>query len=199
MSYNTKEITIPDTVTSIEPIGKRRSMDIYKDNPFITASGGFCISVRKDMTLVAGGLQIKDDTGEDVSAGVIGKIQMVDVDQFIKLYTKHVALFFDLPSYACKVLTAVFCAVQQNKDQASIYLPYHLAKEIYEKLGIERIPSQSTFFRGIKYLIEKDFIAGNYKGEGWYWINPAVLFNGDRVRFVNEYRIKRKEQISGNE
>lgn len=193
----TKEITIPESITSLQPTSKRRSMDIYRDNPFITPSGGFSISVRKDMTLVAGGLQIKDDNGDDVSAGVIGKIQFVDTEQFIKLYTQNVGVLFDLPSAAQKVLISVFCAVQMNKDQAEIYLPYHLAREIYEKINVEKIPSQATFFRGISHLIKQGFIAGNYKGEGWYWINPSLIFNGDRVRFVNEYRIKRKEEIEG--
>lgn len=169
-------------------------MDIYKDNPFINASGGFCITVRQDMALVAGGLQITDESGDDVSAGVIGKIQTVDTELFIKLYTKNVGLLFDLPSSAQKALVSVFCAVQDKKDSAEIYLPYHMAKEIYEKLNIEKIPSQTTFFRGISHLIKTGFLAGNYKGEGWYWINPALLFNGDRVRFVNEYRLKRKKE-----
>lgn len=190
-----KEIAIPDAISSMEPISKRRSLDIYKDNPFISSSGGFCVSVRKDMTLVAGGLQITDDSGEDVSAGVIGKIQLVDTDQFIKLYTKNVGLLFDLPSAAQKVLISVFCAVQKSKDAAEIYLPYHLAREIYEGLNIDKIPSQATFFRGISHLVKTGFLAGSYKGEGWYWINPSLIFNGDRVRFVNEYRMKRKEEL----
>lgn len=191
----TKEISIPDSISSMEPVSKRRSLDVYKDNPFITASGGFCITVRNDMTLVAGGLQITDDEGEDVSAGVIGKIQTVDTDLFIKLYTKNVGLLFDLPSAAQKVLISVFCAVQKSKDSAEIYLPYHLSQEIYQELNIANIPSQSTFFRGISYLVKAGFLAGSYKGEGWYWINPALVFNGDRVRFVNEYRLKRKEEL----
>lgn len=194
MARKTKEITIPDSISSIEPVSKRRSMDIYRDNPFINASGGFCITVRNDMTLVAGGLQITDNSGDDVAAGVIGKIQTVDTEQFIKLYTKNVGLLFDLPSAAQKVLVGIFCAVQKSKDSAEIYLPYHLAKEIYEGLKIENIPSSATFFRGISYLIKAGFIAGSYKGEGWYWINPALIFNGDRVRFVTEYRLKRKEE-----
>lgn len=191
----TKEITIQDAPSSLEPISKRRSIDIYRDNPFITASGGFCVNVRNNVTLVAGGLKITDDNGDDVSAGIIGKIQTVDTESFVKLYTKNVGLLFDLPSAAQKVLISVFCAVQKSKDSAEIFLPYHLAREIYQGLNVEKIPSQATFFRGINFLIKAGFLAGSYKGEGWYWINPALIFNGDRVRFVNEYRVKRQEEL----
>lgn len=194
MPKRTKEITIPDSARSIEPVAKRRSFDVYRDNPFIRASSGFSIMVRSGMEIIAGGLQITDKEDEEVSAGVIGKVQLVDTEEFIKLYTKNVALLFDLPSAAQKTLVAIFCAVQKTPGQAEIYLPYHMAQELYEKLGVEKIPSQATFFRGVSYLIKVGFIAASYKGEGWYWTNPALLFNGDRIRFVTEYRQRRKEE-----
>lgn len=190
----TKEVTIPDTMSMIKPIGKTKSRDVYKANPFVAASQGFCIRVRKNMTLIAGGLQITDQEGEDVNAGVIGKIEEVDTEEFVKLYTKNVGVLFDLSSRAQKALVAVFCAVQSFKDQAHIFLPYHKAVEYYEKLGINKIPSRTTFTMGITDLIRMSFLAAHYDGEGWYWINPNLIFNGDRVRFVTEYKIKAKTE-----
>lgn len=190
----TQEITIPDTPSMIQPIGKIGSRDIYKANPFICASSGFAIHVRKNLTLVAKGLEIKDQEGEDVNAGVIGKIEEVDNEEFIKLYTKNVGVLFDLSSRAQKALIAVFCAVQKSKDQAHIFLPYHYAVEYYETLGISKIPSRTTFSTGITDLIKMSFLAAHYGGEGWYWINPNLIFNGNRIRFVTEYRLKAKEE-----
>lgn len=191
-----KEITIPDNQSMIQPIGKIGSRDIYKDNPFIAASSGFSVHVRKNMTLVAGGLEIKDQEGGDVNAGLIGKIEEVDSEEFVKLYTRNVGVLFELSSRAQKALVAVFCAVQKHKDQAHIFLPYHFAVEYYEQLGISKIPSRTTFSTGITDLIKMSFLAAHYAGEGWYWINPNLIFNGNRVRFVTEYRIKAKEKLS---
>lgn len=53
------------------------------------------------------------------------------------------------------------------------------------------ILSESIFYRGIKELIEKRIIAKTNE-KNWYFINPAIVFNGDRARFVSEI-IKKKE------
>lgn len=189
-----QEKVIPEIESMIQPIGKIGSRDVYKSNPFIAASKGFCLKVRKNMTLVAKGLEIKDQYGDEVNAGVIGKIEEIDTEEFVKLYTKNVGLFFDLTSRAQKALVAVFCAVQKAKDQAHIFLPYNVAIEYYEKLNITKIPGRSTFSAGITDLINMNFLAAHYHGEGWYWFNPNLIFNGDRIRFVTEYRIKVKEE-----
>ena len=189
------EKTFPESISKIQPIGKNCSRNIYKDNPFIGASTGFSIHVRKNVTLVAKGLEITDKDGETVNAGVIGKIEEVDTEEFIKLYTKNVGLLFDLSSRAQKALIAIFCAVQKSKEQAHIFLPYHFAVEYYEKLGVIKIPSRSTFSAGITDLINMNFLAAHYGGDGWYWINPNLIFNGNRIRFLTEYKIKIKEEI----
>lgn len=53
--------------------------------------------------------------------------------------------------------------------------------------------SESIFYRGIKELIEKRIIAKTNE-KNWYFINPAIVFNGDRARFVSEI-IKKKETM----
>lgn len=190
-----QQLTIPDMAPMIEPIGKRGTRDIYKDNPFVAASKGFCVSVRKDMMLVGGDLEIKDKSGNEVDTGVIGKVQLVDTEEFVKLYTRNIGLLFDLSPRGQKALIAVFCAVQRYRDQAHIYLPYHYAVEYYERLGIVKVPSRTTFSLGITDLIKMHFLAAHYGGEGWYWINPDLVFNGDRIRFISEYRLKSREKL----
>lgn len=55
------------------------------------------------------------------------------------------------------------------------------------------ILSESIFYRGIKELIEKRIIAKTNE-KNWYFINPAIVFKGDRARFVSEI-IKKKEAM----
>lgn len=190
----TSEVTIPDSIYSLSPIGTSRGKDIFQDNPFISPER-FVVKVRNDLSLVAGGLSITDKDSDEVAVGVIGKIQLVDTEEFIKLYTRNVAVLFDLNSTAQKALISVFYAVQtQSKDQAHIFLSYSEAVKYYKELGFQKIPSNPSFSRGILQLIKMGFLAAHYRGEGWYWFNPNLIFNGDRVRFVNEYKIKRKEE-----
>ena len=53
--------------------------------------------------------------------------------------------------------------------------------------------SKQTFYRGVEELIEKGFIA-RHRSAGWYFTNPAMFFNGNRARFVKEYRTKTVKQ-----
>lgn len=188
-----QQMTLMDVPEMIQPIARKKSRDIYKANPFLAASKGFAIKKRNNVTLVAKGLKIEDQEGEDVKAGVIGRIEEVDTEEFVKLYTRNIGVLFDLSSRGQKALIAVFCAVQQAIGQGHIYLPYHMAVDYYKRLGISKAPSRSTFTNGISDLLKMGFIAGHYAGDGWYWINPNLIFNGNRIRFVTEYHLKMHE------
>jgi hypothetical protein len=50
--------------------------------------------------------------------------------------------------------------------------------------------SERTFNRGLRELMEKQFIAP--KTPNLFWVNPALFFKGDRVMFVKEYRRRSK-------
>lgn len=193
-----QEITIPDSIYCLQPIKEVNGKKFYRDNPFITPSN-FSIEVRKDLTIVGGGLEIKDEKGTDieVQTGIIGKIQHVDKEQFIKLYISHLALFFRLSKTAQNALFPVTYTIQKEaQNQAHIFLPYSRAKEIYENFHnvFEKVPSKQSFSLGMKTLIKVGFLAAHYYGDSWYWFNPNFCFNGDRVRFVWEYRTKRDEE-----
>ena len=41
-------------------------------------------------------------------------------------------------------------------------------------------------------MLDKGFIAES-EHPNFYWINPHLFFNGDRMVFINEYRKKVKE------
>ncbi|EFF2323240.1 hypothetical protein B9S84_005059, partial [Escherichia coli] len=72
------------------------------------------------------------------------------------------------------------------------YLSCKKAMSLAEKID-HFVLSESIFYRGIKELIEKRIIAKTNE-KNWYFINPAIVFNGDRARFVSEI-IKKKEAM----
>ena len=47
--------------------------------------------------------------------------------------------------------------------------------------------SMATDKRGMAELIAKEFLAPT-PVQGWYWLNPDFVFNGDRLAFVREFR-----------
>lgn len=47
--------------------------------------------------------------------------------------------------------------------------------------------SEATYTRGMRELTEKGFIAAT-PVQGWYWLNPSFIWNGDRLAFVKEFR-----------
>lgn len=48
--------------------------------------------------------------------------------------------------------------------------------------------SEKTFQRGLKELLAKQFLAP--RSPSTFWVNPALFFKGDRVKFITEYRRK---------
>ena len=72
--------------------------------------------------------------------------------------------------------------------KSEIFLPYKIAKEIYSEISDEKtILPDSSYKRGIRELLKKAFIAEHPHGIGWFFTNPNIFFNGDRMRFVKEY------------
>ncbi len=189
-----KEIALQDSPKSLQPSGTFKGRDVYDDNPFLT---GFCLQVRNGTTIVAGDISVTDKESEEISCGVIGMIKQIDTENFVKLYTKHAGSIFDLSSAAQKTLIAVFCAVQdQAINKAEIFLSYEKALKYYEAINYDKTPKINTFVKGIKDLCNAGFIAQHTNGQGWWWTNPNMIFNGDRIRFMTEYRLKRKEELT---
>lgn len=116
----------------------------------------------------------------------------VDKEEFIKLYTSQVKDYFDLTKTAYKVFFIFLCIYQDAIGKDCFYLSCKKAMNLSLKID-QFILSESIFYRGIKELIEKRIIAKTNE-KNWYFINPAIVFNGDRARFISEI-IKKKEEI----
>ena len=54
--------------------------------------------------------------------------------------------------------------------------------------GVDLGMSEKSFQRGLKELLAKGFLSPKVPNQ--YWVNPALFFKGDRVRFITEYQRK---------
>lgn len=187
----TCELTIPSSIKSLEPVATRNSRPVYADNPFLEA---FSIKAGPKSITFAAGLQAIDTNGDAVGAAAISTFTTVDREEFIKIYVRNINSIFCLSSAAQKVFSALMLAIQKEAiGVAHVYFSYQKAVDCCHELGMP-VFSKPTYTRGMSDLVKANFIADNREGPCWYWLNPNVLFNGDRVAFIENYRIQRKEE-----
>ena len=171
-------------------------LKLYEENPYLSEYQ-VKFDTRTGHTL-AHGLHIKDMDDNNVGVGVIAEVIDVDPESFVKFYTNNLQAVFDLSATARRVLLLLVHEMQEKAiNRPSVYFTLTQANNRSKKLNI-KAPSQPTFSKGMRELIDKDFIRGNAEGFGWYWINHTIMFNGDRVRFVKEYRKNSKKNIDAN-
>ncbi|MBA0169470.1 hypothetical protein [Pectobacterium sp. CFBP8739] len=151
------------------------------------------IETRKKNLTVSRGTELieKKDTGKSYFANIV-HTQEVDKEEFIKLYTSQIKAYFDLTKTAYKVFFIFLRIYQDAIGKDHFYLSCKKAMSLAEKID-HFVLSESIFYRGVKELIEKRIIAKTNE-KNWYFINPAIVFNGDRARFVSEI-IKKKETM----
>ena len=165
---------------------KKYGLVLYEENPYLQDIS----VVSKVGKTIAHGLHIKDMDDNNVGVGIVAEVREVDSENFVKFYTNNLQVVFDLSSTARRILLLLVHEMQEKAvNKPSIYFTLIQATNRCKKLNIAP-PSQPTFSKGMKELIEKDFIKGNAEGFGWYWINHTIMFNGNRIRFMTEYRKK---------
>jgi hypothetical protein len=154
----------------------------YEKNPFIEA---VVVKTRsKKLTVARGGMIVDQSTGEIEGLTEVAQVIEVDEGQFVKLFTKDLAIWFDLNKAGYRVFGALITVVQQESIGRDIVYFDH-DSEVVKGFGM----SKQTFYRGLEELLTKGFIA-RHKSVGWYFINPSMFFNGNRARFIKEYRVK---------
>lgn len=160
----------------------------YKLNPFLE---GMIIPVKGRQVRLSklgrdDNVMINQATGEVLGTHVT-TYKSVDGEQFVKLFTANIALTFDLKAPGIKAFTVLLWSVQNkalSKDEVPLdaivleeFTDAHKGKEPPIRLSI------ATFLRGLAELVKAQIIAKTMR-QGWYFINPNFIFNGDRVAFT---------------
>lgn len=157
----------------------RRGVVLYKTNPFMQA--GLVKPKTKRVTNRKGDLMVVGETGEIISpAAGFWEAQEVDAAKFIKLYVNGVKAFKELTGAGTKVFAMLYHEMQKNISKDRVYMSFQTVEDSTEAM------SSATYKRGISELIAKQFLAPT-SVQGWYWLNPDFVFNGDRLAFVRTY------------
>lgn len=167
----------------------RRGVALFEKNPYVIAASVNTNEGTKRKTLRSKDgttLMITSQSGEVVAPAGFWQTQEVDKTQFVKLYVNGVKAFRDLTSPGTKMFEVLYLEVQGKIGKDKIYLSFNAIQQELTPM------SEATYTRGMRELISKGFIAASVL-QGWYFINPDYMWNGDRLAFVKEYRLKRDD------
>jgi hypothetical protein len=136
---------------------------------------------------------VNNDTGE-IRGTHVTTFKRVDGAKFIKLFTQNIALTFDLKAAGIKTFTVLAWAMQEKSlDRDLVPLDKFVLDDFLEKNSLKM--SLPTFWRGLAEL-EKAQIVAKHVRQGWYFINPNFLFNGDRIAFTQVIERDRKADMN---
>lgn len=165
---------------------KKAKIIRYEENPFIE---GMVIPVKGQSVQLSrlgadDNILVNQSTGE-VQGTHITTYRKVDNEQFIKLFTANIGLTFELGAAGIKAFS-VLAWVLQDKSISKDLVPLDkfvledfLKSQQNKKLAL----SLPTFGRGLAELERAKIIAKHIR-QGWYYINPNFVFNGDRIAFT---------------
>lgn len=144
---------------------------------------------------------VNQQTGE-VHGTHITAYRKVDKEEFVKLFTKNIALTFDLKAAGIKAFNVLVWSMQKKAiDKDLVPLDKWVVEEFLEDMNSERENeinlSLPTFWRGLAELEKAKIIAKSIR-QGNYFLNPNFVFNGDRVAFTTMIETKSEETEKDN-
>lgn len=179
---NMIENRLPEEAVSERVESRKKGVMAYAKNPFWNP---YEVKVGARKVTIAGGFVTNASTGESVQHAGIHRVEFVDEDKFVKLFTQNLKIFFDLSPSSQKVLQFVLQTLQKNLNADGIWLPWFDIEDYSNENNLKI--SRTSYQRALKEMLEKGFIAESER-PNFYWINPHLFFNGDRMIFINEYR-----------
>lgn len=160
----------------------------HTENPFMIELSKTPLRTKK---IKMKGERLTDDFGEAVGTKDIYKLQEYDPTSYTKVFHENVKEFYQLKDSSFKVFFYMTKILKPNQLKVTFY-----REECSESIGV----SETTIYRALAELVKNDFIARTTK-DHLFFINPNLFFNGDRVRFIKEFRPKSRKnrQLKGQE
>lgn len=156
----------------------------YEENPFVA---GMVIpvgkqSVKVDLMGKDKNVLVNESTGE-LRGTHVTTYKRVDKEQFIKLFTSNIKLTFELKSAGIKAFTVLMWSLQNNSLSKDVVPLDKFVLDDFIAAQTDVSLSIATFGRGLAEL-EKAKIIAKHVRQGWFFINPSFVFNGDRIAFT---------------
>lgn len=117
-------------------------------------------------------------TGENLGQTSFIRQMEVDEKEFVKFYLRDFKAFYGLSEKAIRIFGYILTKLIPNKDEFIFLL-----EECMDATGYQ---SKRPIYAGLTELIQAEIIARG-RTEVFYYINPMVVFNGNRVTFAKTY------------
>lgn len=158
----------------------RRGVPIHPENPFMEQ--GAIQTRAKRVFNKAGDMALVCKDGGETISNVAGFVTVHEVDsaKFVKLFVQGVRALKELTASGTKVFEVLYNKMQDATGKDLVYMGLSAIDQSVTPM------SKATYMRGMSELIEKKFIAAT-PNQGLFWINPAFVWNGDRLEFLSTY------------
>lgn len=151
----------------------------YRENPFLKGlNEGLSTKYKKDVIATKKGSHIidKDGTVEE-DALFISRTKTVDADQFVKIFGKGIAEWFNLSTPASRVFMYII-SIAKYDDKVIFDM-----SDCKEHSGYS---SKSVIYRALAELVEAKFIAKT-QNSSVFFINPEIFYKGDRLVLIKQF------------
>lgn len=149
----------------------------FEENPFINTDKANQ-SFSYERTRKHGKHQIVNEKGQRLGNVTMWKMVMADKETFVKVFTSGLDNLLPLSMGGQMLFKHICRSLRPNKDR--VYLD---GKEFIKEYNIKSI---NTFYKSLSELLDNQIIA-NTNEKGFYYININIFFNGDRVKFIQNY------------
>ena len=125
------------------------------------------------------------ETGEVFKTSFIRRIE-VDEDQFAKIYlAEFSAAFFELSQSAIRVFGYIMTCMKPKRDM--------IVFDRKKCMEYTKYKSEKAIYKGLAELVAAEVIARGPADNLWF-INPLIVFNGDRASYTREIIKKKRTQ-----
>lgn len=159
-------------------------------NPFLT---GLKVQTTKKVGGILAVEKLTDEEGNEVGTELRSR-KYVDNATFVKVMSACYGIAFEMNSAGQKMLWVLLQQLHRSPLKDIVMLNFSDYDGTTKKKPVFKV-GKTTFYVGIRELKKAGFIADYKPKSGMYWVNPAYLFNGDRVRFIQEW-VKRNPEVS---
>ena len=164
--------------------GRRPGITVYEKNPFVAdAANSAKVGTKRLSSKDGQRFMIVSDDGVVMAPAGFHEIVEVDRTQFLKLYVNGVRAFAQLSPAGGKVFEVLYGSLCGRPGADRIWIHYKDVDQAMTPM------SPATFKRGMRELLEARFIAESDRPD-MYWLNVDFVFNGNRLAFIKEYRLK---------
>lgn len=196
------------TVKKPPKAAKPQQLVLYDTNPFMPELVRNISHRTAQRVIGTGGQEIlirdKDRGLEEVGSVKFVKRDKVDDATFVKIFATNMKMLMSLTAPGMTSLMYLTFLLSDpkhmKKDHVRITwdMYQHHMQVLLKDQAKELTMSRPTFYRGVTDLVEKGALApAQIEGEkrGWYFINPDVVINGDRLLMIQEYERARSEKL----